>query len=198
MDVSVWTPLVAVLVGAVLGGGFNILVSVRNHVQIRKRNVADLRRETYFFALDSVHQLRKSLQNVAASASGRWEPGPEDKSPEAEEMRRRDEDAGRAFESLNLAMDGLRIALLRARAVGSLKVSESVVRLEKRVGTYFVDVSKELPKFKGNTFRVFLDDSDVLVDELVADIRVDLEVDAIYTLRGAKTWNNWNAKLKGK
>jgi hypothetical protein len=176
-------PLVGVIAGGILAGAFGLIAERRSHMNARSREVAQLRRVEYFSAIDSVHRLRRALEQFRAALSGRWQPDDDDRSAEAEQMRERDKAGAVSFNRLDAAIDELRNTTLKVRAVGSERVSSAMDALDRTVGAYFMEAFAEIPTFKADRFRVFFDSYTEQSTALVGLMRRDLEIDRIYIPR---------------
>jgi len=183
---NVWTtygPFIGVLVGALIGGFAQVVISRLQHLQTRFRDTAALRRTEYFDAIDVAYQMSLRLQDFASNNSGRWQPEDEDHSDAAEEMRDRDTKSAESFYALLHAADELGRLALRVSAVGSEDVRGAMDDLDASVKAY-IESSIADGMFKGARYGEFREEYSKKLEVLASRIRTDLEVDRVYKPRG--------------
>jgi hypothetical protein len=172
--------LLGVIVGALLGGGAQLLTSRVQDRQSRRRELFDFRRAQYFAALDTFELVESSFGDYMMALSGRWEPEDSDTSPEAEDMRARDGDAALAIGAMFAASREMNRTKNRVDAIGSREVSERITSVDEALSGYMTG-ALVAEKFVAADANKFLQELRKLMDQYIVAIRADLQIDKLLT-----------------
>jgi len=126
------------LVASMITAGVSVAVSRQQAHQERQKELLTRTYDEYLTALDLVVGSRHALQDLRSALSGRYEPREDDHSPEAEDMRRRDQAGADAIMKFMDIDRQLEIAKFHIDATGSQYVSKAVETCRTIVRSYLM------------------------------------------------------------
>ncbi|MEZ7898154.1 MAG: hypothetical protein QMB98_05010 [Flaviflexus sp.] len=177
---GVYSTAILALLGTLIGasvGAFTTWWTTKTSLKSsRKTSLLELRREEYFSAIEIVYRMERALLDMAASLSGRRQPGILASRARKKEADASDRAAAAAIEELHNASKELDLEVYRLGAVGSKRVQSQLKGISATVFDY-MESSFGDGRFVASRFQEALERYQSLAAEFVEAIRVDLEVD---------------------